>query len=229
MTTVCVLQPSYLPWLGYFDQIARSDVFVFYDDVQFDKNGWRNRNRIKSANGVQWLTVPVLHKGLGPQAINRVQISNKSQWSEKHLRTIAQSYAGAAYRDEVCELLLGYLTQPWTLLADLDIALIEGICGYLGLKRRFVRSSSLGIEGERSERLIRICDRFGAKSYLSGDAARAYLDVDLFSAEGITVEWQGYSHPEYPQLHGSFVSHLSIVDLLMNSGSNSLSVIRGAD
>lgn len=228
MTVVCVLQPSYLPWLGYFDQIARSDVFVFYDDVQFDKHGWRNRNRIKSANGIHWLTVPILHKGRGLQSIDSVEISNKSRWQDKHLRSIGQAYAGARYRDEVCALLRSCLMRDWTLLAELDIALVRAVCGYVGLDRDFVRSSTLGITGEPSERLLRICRHFGASRYISGNAAKDYLNLGLFAKEGIAVEWQDYVHPEYPQLHGSFESHLSVVDLLMSVGPKSMDVISRA-
>jgi hypothetical protein len=226
MTRLAVLQPSYLPWLGYFDQIDRVDIFIYYDDVQYDKNGWRNRNRIKGPNGPAWLTVPVRHSGLGLQRICDVAIDSQHNWAEKHLRSISQFYAKAPFRQDYIGGLTDILGRPWQLLVDLDIALIEQISAWLGLKARVERSSRLGIEGDRNQRLINICGHFGAKHYLSGNAAQSYVDLDAFAAAGIRVEWQDYAHPIYPQLHGDFVSHLSVLDLLFNAGPESLGILR---
>jgi hypothetical protein len=180
-TRVVVLQPGYLPWLGFFDQLRRADVFVYYDDVQYDKHGWRNRNRIKTQNGAQWLTVPVRHGGGdGFPRIMDVGIDNRTPWARKHLASMRQAYARAPFLDRY--------------------------------------SSALGIGGERSARLVGICARFGASTYVSGDSAAAYLDVDLFRQQGIEVEWQRYTHPTYAQLHGDFIPYLSAIDLLFNCG-----------
>ena len=186
--TLAVLQPGYLPWLGFFDQMRRADIFVYYDDVQYDKNGWRNRNRIKSPKGEpHWLTVPARVKSLG-QRILETEIDNRQPWAKKQTGTIRQFYSKAPflkrYLPELEELLLG---REWGLLFDLDAAVIELICSWLKLKREVWRSSELGIEGERSERLLKICQRFGADRYLSGNAAREYLDVDLFARNSIEV------------------------------------------
>jgi len=222
---LAVLQPSYLPWLGYFDQIDRVDVFVYYDDVQYDKNGWRNRNRVKGPNGPVWLSVPVKHSGRGRQSINEVETDGQS-WSRKHLRSLEQFYAKAPYGRDYMPGIAELLSRPWMRLVDLDIAINDAIVQWLGLNAKIVRSSSLGIEGDRNERLIRICRHFGADRYLSGNAAKVYVDPAAFAEVGISVEWQDYSHPAYPQIHGPFVSHLSIIDLLMNAGPDSLGILR---
>jgi hypothetical protein len=227
MKTLVVLQPGYLPWLGFFDQLLRSDVFVYYDDVQFDKEGWRNRNRIKSVSGPMWLTVPVLHTGRHGQRIMDVEINNDPPWPKKHLASIWQSYAKAPFRDRYYPELEAVLKAPHHSLAELDIAIVELMCRWLGIERRLERSSRLGIGGEQSSRLLNLCKHFGADRYVSGDAAKDYLDVPLFEDNGVQVEWQSYQHPSYQQLHGDFVPYLSTLDLIFNMGPESLSIIQG--
>lgn len=228
MTRVVVLQPGYLPWLGFFDQLLRCDLFVYYDDVPFDKHGWRNRNRIKSPQGPLWLTVPVRSGGRHGQAILDVEIDNRLPWARKHLASIAQNYAKAPYLGHYLPELEELLRRPWHLLVELDIALAALMCEWLGIERTIVRASRLAVGGDRSERLLNICRHFGAQRYLSGDAARSYLDTGLFAASGITVEWQNYRHPRYRQLHGEFLPYLSALDLLLNMGPESLSVLEGS-
>jgi hypothetical protein len=225
--TVVVLQPGYLPWLGFFDQLRRADVFVYYDDVQFDTHGWRNRNRIKTQAGAQWLTVPVRHGGLGLPLVKDVEIDARTPWARKHVASLRQAYARAPHVADYLPSLVEVLERKWERLVDLDLAVVELIRGWLGLDRRMVRASELGIDGHRSERLVRICRHFGARSYYSGAAARAYLDVDLFHRDGIRVDWQDFAHPVYPQLHGDFVPYLSIVDLVFNCGAASMAVLEG--
>jgi len=223
--SLCVLQPGYIPWLGFFDQMARSDIFVFYDDVQFDKNGWRNRNRVKSPQGPHWLTVPV-RGGLG-QVILDVRIDDAQPWARKHLSTVRHFYGRAphlpAYLPELEELLL----RPWSHLVDLDLAVVALLCRWLGLERETYRSSQLGVGGERSDRLLALCRHFGCDRYLSGDAARSYLDIAAFAEAGVEVEWQNYHHPVYGQLHGAFVPYLSTLDLILNHGGRSLDILTG--
>ncbi len=225
--TVVVLQPGYLPWLGFFDQLRHADVFVYYDDVQFDKHGWRNRNRIKTQTGPQWLTVPVRHSGLGLPRVLDVDIDTRAPWARKHLASLRQAYAKAPHAGEYLPQLEEVLERKWERLVDLDLAVVDVIRGWLRLNRRIVRSSELGIEGERSERLVRICGHYGARTYYSGAAARSYLDVELFERHGIRVIWQDFVHPVYPQLHGEFVPYLSIVDLMFNCGAASMAVLEG--
>lgn len=225
--TLVVLQPGYLPWLGFFDQLQRSDIFVFYDDVAFDKHGWRNRNRIKSQNGPLWLTVPVHVDFLG-QKILDVKIDNSKPWAKKQLSSIKQLYSAAPYLKNYYQDLANILEQEWLKIVDLDIALINQFCVWLGIERQIVRSSELDIGGERSERLANLCSHFDANHYLSGSAAKSYLNLELFQGRGIEVSWQEYEHPVYPQLHGEFVPFLSILDLLLNCGEQSAGIISHA-
>ena len=224
--TLVVLQPGYLPWLGFFDQMRRSDVFVYYDDVQFDKHGWRNRNRVKAPDGApHWLTVPVLHSGRNWPAILEVEIDNRTPWARKHVGTLRQFYGKAPHLDRYLPALEELLERRWTLLVDLDLAVTGLICGWLGLMRPTFRASAVGVGGKQSERLLALCQHVGARRYLSGDAAKDYLDTELFARHGIEVEWQDYLHPVYPQQHGAFVPYLSIVDLLFNCGEESTSIL----
>jgi hypothetical protein len=225
VTTLVVLQPGYLPWLGYFDQMRRADIFVHLDDVQFDKHGWRNRNQIKGAKGANWLTVPILHSGRFGQCVLDVEIDYRRDWQRKHLATLRQSYARAPFVDAVIPALSPLLERHWDRLVDLDLAIIEWLALALGISTRCFRASQLGIAGERSDRLLSLCLHFGATRYLSGSAARDYLDVDKFSNAGVDVIWQDYAHPTYRQQHGTFVTHLSVVDLLLNEGPASLGIL----
>ena len=216
--TVVVLQPGYLPWLGFFDQLRRADVFVYYDDVQYDKHGWRNRNRIKTQAGPHWLTVPVLHSGLRSPKILDVEIDQRAPWARKHVDSIRQAYARAPFLKRYLPGLEALLLARWERLVDLDIACAGLMAEWFGLRRRIERSSTLGVEGERGDRLVSICRHFGASTYVSGDSAQGYLDVALFERHGIAVEWQRFVHPVYPQLHGAFAPYLSALDLLLNCG-----------
>jgi hypothetical protein len=225
---VVVLQPGYLPWLGFFDQMQRASVFVYYDDVQFDKGGWRNRNRIKTDRGAQWLTVPVLQKGRALQRICDVEIDNRGDWARKHVATISQAYAHAPYRDVYLSELEALLSSPWTSLLELDLAVAAMMARWLSIVTPTYRSSELGIAGDQSGRLLAICRHFGADRYLSGLAAKAYLDEALFMRAGIAVEWQDYRHPAYPQLHGPFLPYLSALDLIFNVGPESGEILRAS-
>ena len=226
-STLVILQPGYLPWLGFFDQLRRSDVFVYYDDVQYDKHGWRNRNRIKTQAGPLWLTVPVRHGGLGAPRIVDVEIDARTPWARKHIASIRQAYAAAPFVRRYLPELEELLERPWNRIVDLDLAVAGMMAGWLGLARRIERSSELGISGDRSDRLVAICRHFGAATYLSGDSAQAYLDTELFARHGIDVEWQRFTHPAYPQQHGEFVPFLSALDMILNCGDQSLAVLEG--
>jgi hypothetical protein len=227
--TVVVLQPGYLPWLGFFDQLHRADVFVYYDDVQYDKHGWRNRNRIKTQNGAQWLTVPVRHSGGdGFPRILDVDIDNRTPWARKHLASVRQAYARAPFLDRYLPELEELLQRRWERLVDLDISCVSMLANWFGLRTRVERSSALSINGDRSARLVNICAHFGATRYVSGDSAAAYLDLDLFRQQGIGVEWQHYTHPTYTQLHGGFIPYLSALDLLLNCGDQAPLIAFGA-
>lgn len=223
---ISVLQPGYLPWLGFFEQMYRSDVFVVYEDVQYDKNGWRNRNRIKTANGVQWLTVPVLVDFKGRPLINEVEIDNKSNWRRKHLLSISQNYSKARFYRQYIGMFEEAYSRDWKILIDIDMYFITKLVECLGMDgKKIIRSSTLGIKGDRIERLIGICKTFEADTFYEGASGRNYISGDRFAEHGIKVEYQDYKHPIYNQLYGDFVPYLSVIDLLFNHGEESLSVL----
>lgn len=223
--TVGILQPSYLPWLGYFEQIARSDVFVLYDDVQYDKGGWRNRNRIKIPGGPHWLTVPVLTKGGGFPLVKDVAINNAQPWAKNHLKTLAQYYSKAPYFSRYFPEFEEILSRRWELLALLDRAVIEWMCQAFGIRTPLFWSSELGVGGDRLDRLIAMVRHFGGDVFYEGTAGRDYIPVDYFAQRGVRVVFQDYHHPVYAQLHGEFVSHLSGIDMLFNLGPTSLATL----
>jgi hypothetical protein len=226
---VAILQTNYIPWKGYFDLIARVDEFVLYDDVQYTRRDWRNRNRIKTAQGPIWLTIPVRVAGRYLQRIRDVEVEDTG-WADKHWRSIVHHYAAAPaasdFRGSLEEL---YRTAPRRWLTEINEHFLTGICGLLGIRTRFRRSSELDLTGDRSERLVNMCRQLGASTYISGPAASAYLDASRFQAEGIGVAWADYSgYSEYRQLHPPFDHHVSIVDLLMNEGRNARRFLKHA-
>lgn len=227
MKVIGILQPGYLPWIGFFEQLYRSDIFVLYDDVQYDKNGWRNRNRIKTAQGPLWLTVPVLTRGRKTQKINEVVIDSKENWPKKHLRALETNYSPAPYFKDYFPPFESILSKKWERLADLCVCLIKKISELLEIRTPLFRSSELNVTGERDERLIKICQKFGAQVFYEGETGKNYIDIEKFKKQGVQVQFQGYRHPVYPQLHGEFISHLSIVDLLFNHGPESLKILAG--
>lgn len=225
-----ILQPGYLPWIGFFEQIYKSDIFVLYDDVQYDKHGWRNRNRIKTANGIQWLTVPVITKGLNKPRINEVRIDNARDWGKKHLLSIKQNYQKAPYFEKYYEFIEKAYKIRWEYLLDLNMVFIGWIISRLGLERKIIKISEFPVDGDRIGRLIEICKRMDIDTFYEGAAGRNYIDADIerFQKQGITVEYQDYRHPAYKQLYGEFVPYLSTIDLLFNEGSNSLAILSGS-
>lgn len=227
-SVIGILQPGYLPWLGFFEQLHRSDVFVIYDDVQYDKNGWRNRNRIKTANGPQWLTVPVSVDYSTRPPIHTVRINNDTDWRRKHLLSIRQNYSQALFFRDYIGVFEEIFSRPWDLLADLDLHLIVTLAGLLGMEnKRIVRSSALGVPGQRVERLIAICKNLGADTFYEGAAGRDYIPAGEFEAQGIRLEFQDYKHPVYNQLYGEFIPQMSVIDLLFNCGPEALDILTG--
>ena len=223
MCTVVILQPSYIPWRGYFHQIQKADVFVFYDCVQYDKHGWRNRNKVKTAQGEQWLTIPVNAKGavgLG-RAIQDVAIVWDRLWSEKHNKSIIQSYSKAPFFDYYDYLMQKIFSRRDEKLADFTCATTQLIARELGITAtKFMRSSELEVEGEgtKTDRLLSILKALNATHYVSGPSAQAYLEKVKFDKAGITLELMTYNYTEYPQINGAFRPNVSILDLLFNVG-----------
>lgn len=219
MKKVAILQSNYIPWKGYFDLIAAVDEFILYDDMQYTRRDWRNRNQIKTPTGVQWLTVPVEVKGKFHQRINETHISDPD-WPRQHWRTLELNYARAAhfadYRGQFQQL---YLDCTTTSLSEINHRFLTAILPLLGIATPLRWSSDYILEGERSDRLLNICRQAGAQVYFSGPAARDYLDIGLFASAGVEVVWMDYSgYPPYRQLYGDFQHGVSILDLLFNEG-----------
>jgi len=215
--TIAIIQSNYIPWKGYFDIIDSVDEFVLYDEVQFTKRDWRNRNVIKTQNGPLWLTIPVVSKGRFDQAIDTVEIAEP--WAEKHWRSLEMSYRKAAgfERTVAAGLKEAFKIDGERLLSDVNRKLLQWVCDHLDIKTPLTNSRDYGGAGAKSERLLQICLGAGADKYISGPSAKAYLDHDLFAAAGVAVEYKSYDgYPEYPQLHGPFDHAVSILDLLFN-------------
>jgi hypothetical protein len=224
---VAVLQSNYIPWKGYFDIIHDVDLFVFYDDVQYTKNDWRNRNKVKTPAGSQWITIPVgNHNDL---LISEV-ILESADWAEKHWKTIYQFYSKAPYF-KIYEPLLKrvYLDSKWKSLSDLNQSLVILICReMLGIKTDFARSQDYHLKGHKTERLIQLLKKCGTNYYLSGPAARDYLDETIFKAEGIQLDYKDYTgYPEYPQFYPPFSHYVTILDLLFHAGPQAPDYIWG--
>jgi hypothetical protein len=216
-----ILQPSYIPWRGYFHQIKKADLFIFYDDVQYDKHGWRNRNRIKTPQGCQWITIPVYSKGVVDKGvpINQVKINWNENWNEKHWRSIQQAYSKAPYFDQLVPLLEPFYRQRADFLADFTIELTVALARHLGIQHtRFIRSSALQIAATKTDRLVAILKSVGATHYISGPSARDYIEEEKFISSGISLEYMEYHYSEYPQLYPPYDSFVSIIDLLCMTG-----------
>jgi len=240
MRSLSIIQPVYLPWLGYFEQIARTDVFVLYDEVQYTKQDWRNRNRIPGAQGPVWLTVPVRRAPLGTP-IHAIRIDTRHRWAAKHLRSVTQAYGRAPYYDPWFARLRAVLEQGWDRLVDLDAALIRLICGGFGIDTPMVRSSEApgdpAFAGQfdtaaadpgvarRNLRLVELCRRHGADLFYVGAKAADYIDRDLFARFGIRVVFQEYRHPAYPQPGRGMQTHMAAIDLLMMTGPGARDVL----
>lgn len=217
---VAVVQSNYIPWRGYFDLIKQADEFVLFDDVQYTRRDWRNRNQIKTAQGLKWLSIPVDVKGKYHQKIRETRIAD-SNWTTEHWETIRHAYSKAAGFSEYGPLLEElYLGCQESMLSLVNYRFLTGICRMLEIQPRFTWSSEYQLADDKSERLLGICKQAGATHYLSGPSAKAYLDVDLLRQEGVEVVWMDYSgYRDYRQLHPPFEPHVSIIDLLLNEGA----------
>lgn len=224
---VGIHQPHYLPWLRYFEKIARSDAFIVLDDVQYEKNGFQNRNKIKTAQGWTYLTVPVLKPTLRP--INEIEVDNRSGWADKHRRALELSYRKAPFFSDYWPALDDLYRQEWTRLADLNRAMLELHLRQLGIATPLYTSSELSVPGESTERLVHLCRAVGGDEYLSGAyAVQAYLDPGTLRAGGLRLAFQEWKAPEYPQLYpaAGFIPDLAIVDLIFNTGPDALGILR---
>jgi hypothetical protein len=226
MTRIAIVQSNYIPWRGYFALIAAVDAFVLYDDVQYTRRDWRNRNRIKTPTGAQWLSVPVQVKGRYTQRIRDTLIDGNG-WAGHHWKALQLNYRRAAGFEHTTAWLEPLYRRPQTHLSALNRMFIEAVCRHLGVATRIGDSCDYRLQGERSERLASICEQAGADIYVSGPAARGYLDEAVFRRRGIAVQWFGYEGlAEYPQLWGAFEPRLSVLDLLFTCGADARHYLR---
>jgi hypothetical protein len=226
-----ILQPSYIPWRGYFHQIQKTDIFMFYDDVQYDDRGWRNRNRIKTAGGTKWLTIPVFSQGvqLAGTPIKDIEISWDRPWAHKHWSTIQHAYRGAPFFERYRSLLERFFERRDQRLADFVTDLTVALAAELGVTRtRFMRSSELVVHGTKTERLLALLAAVGANHYISGPSARDYIDEEKVRRAGVTLEYMSYDYPEYEQLHPPYDPQVSILDLLFMKGPDAAAYIWGS-
>jgi len=217
-----ILQPNYISWRGYFDFFKRCDVFVVYDDVQYTRRDWRNRNIIKTPDGSQWLTIPVNDNDR--KMLIKDATMQQNGWQERHLKQIQFNYAASPYVGEVCDILSEAFAEEKENLCRLNMAIIRRIMDYIGMTRKVVYSSEVGCtDASSTERLVALCRKVGATEYLSGEAAKDYLEVDKFG--DIRVLWHRYKERVYPQLWGEFLSRVSIIDTLANLGTKAYDLI----
>lgn len=211
-------QPEFLPWLGFFDRIKESDVFVILDDVGYQKNGFINRNKIKTKQGSEWMTVPVKDRSPNKK-INEVLIDNEKPWRQKILSQLQEHYSHAPSFAKQYDVMEKTFKKSWEKITDLDTYLIKECLHFLGLKNEIKISSQMHLEGQGTERLVKICQALGADKYLSGPGGKEYMDLSLFEKAGIKVIFQEFSHPEYQQQFQSqgFLPGMSVIDFLFNS------------
>ena len=222
---VAIHQLHYLPWMRYFEKIARADVFIVLDDIQYNKGGWQNRNKIKTSAGPLVLTVPVLSKDR--QRLDEVRINNTVDWRRKHFRSIEQAYRSARYWTAYKPFLAGSYDRDWIALNDLNAHMLTYFLDALGIQKPVHFSSELNVPGAATERLINLIQAVDGDTYYTGAyALDAYLDTALLKSSGIRIELQHWKPPVHPQLHGEFAPDLSVLDVLLNCGPATLDVVR---
>jgi hypothetical protein len=217
---IAVSQSNYIPWKGYFDMIARVDEFVLYDDMQFTRRDWRNRNQIKTAQGLHWLTIPVQSKGNYIEAVKNIRVLDQG-WAENHWKTIRFNYARAPHFEEYSPRILSlyHAAAQEEMLSRINHVFLFGLCQLLQITTPLKWSADYDIVEGRNERLISICRQAGAANYLSGPAAQKYVDEMAFRTAGVRVEWMDYSwYPVYEQRFGEFIHGVSVLDVIFNCG-----------
>lgn len=211
-------QPNYIPWLGYFYKIYKSDVFVILDDIKYIKNSYINRNKIKTPQGSMWLTIPVVYKADLKLKINEVITKDELNWNEKHLKNIEMNYKKTKYFYDFYEVFRDLLLKDYKTICDLNIAIIKKICEVLNIDTEIKLSSELKVDGKSTERLINICKITGTDTYLSGKGGKKYQDEELFRKNNIKLMYSDYNEKKYEQLWGDFLKKMSILDFIFNTG-----------
>ena len=220
---VAIMQPTYLPWIGYFSLMKSVDVFIILDSVQFSKRSWQQRNQIKTESGPTWLSVPVISKGKREQLITDVQIDYSSKFPESHINMIKQNYRKSKFFSNYSQDFFNIFSKKHKNLSSLSIDLILLIRGLLDIKTTIKYSSDFVTKGSKDELLAELCEHVGATEYISPPGSKVYLDdSDSFTKKNISVKYFNYIHPEYKQMNGDFLSHMSAIDLLFNCGTENI-------
>jgi len=220
------MQPGYLPWLGFFELMARCELFVILDNVQFTKRDWRSRNRIRTKDGSIWLSVPVFSKERRTQLITETKINNDCHWSKNHLQSFKIHYSRAPYLKDYMPFFEDLYSRKWDYLVDLDMAIISFLAQQMDISTPVIRSSDLPVpEASGNQRIIEICKATKARELYDSEGAKDFIDLKLFDKEGIKVTFQRYDHPEYRQIYKPFLAYMSAVDLLFNEGPKSRNII----
>jgi hypothetical protein len=226
MTRVAIMQPTYLPWIGYFGLMNSVELFIFLDSVQFTKRSWQQRNQIKNANGSQWLSVPVITKGRRDQKIHEVMIDPTANFGADHRKAIEYNYRKSPYFDVIAPELFSILDKPHQSLSNLNIELTLMLKQLLGIETPTLRSSEMNGEGYKADLLLSLCQEVNAEEYISPPGSQGYLDEsDAFIEANIPIKYFDFHHPEYSQLFGEFLPYMSVIDLLFNEGNNASTII----
>ncbi len=218
-------QPAYLPWLGYFEKIMRSDVYIYMDTVQFEKGSFTTRNKIKTANGPTWLTVPVRIKGHMESRILDLKINDTIKWQKKHFRTIQYAYKNAPYYDEFINKIAPFYEKEYSFFADYCFDYTKFWLSVLNIDTQIVRMKDIEVSGAKSDLVLSMCKAMNADTFISGAMGKEYMDEEKFAANGIKIIYQDYKPQEYPQLWGRFLPCMGIIDFVMNTKDYTL--IRG--
>jgi hypothetical protein len=225
---VTIHQPNYMPWIGFFNKVSMADTYIILDSVQYEKDGFTNRNKIKqpdSPAGWAWLTVPV-KKGSSNRMIRDVEVDNNQKWREDSLKAINRTYKNSPYLKQYSQFLDSIYKKDWDNLYELNVFIIKELLYILGIKPQIIKASELNISGKKSDLNLDICKKAGATEYISGISGKKYLETDRFKVEGIKVTFQDFRHPVYAQVRGPFISNLSIIDLLLSCGPDSVNMVQ---
>jgi len=219
-------QPVYLPWLGLFHKIALADVFVSFNQVQYLPKDWNNRNKIKTGNGPIWLTVPVLKSGHREKVLTDIEINNNTRWAAKHWKSMLLNYSKAPFFKKYSDFFEDvYLHREWQYLADLDDYMLKWFLSTLEIKTKFIDARELDLQGKKNDLVLDMCMKLKAHTYIFGSLGKDYADVGAFNRKNIQFYFQDYNYPKYPQQHGNWISHLSIIDLLFNCGPRTMDIV----
>jgi len=221
-------QPLFLPYLGHFAKIADSDIFVYLDTVSYSKWGWNSRNKIRTSEGWLWLVVPILTHGHHNQKLNEIKIDNSQKWKKKHIKAIEMAYAKAEFLELYINFFRDAYKKEWTYLSDLNEYFLKFFIKELGINVEFVKASSLPftLNGEKSDLVLDLCKKMNTDVFIFGETGKTYAKIDDFESSNIKLVFQEYKHPKYSQVHGEFISHMSIIDLLFNHGPKSLEILK---